>query len=109
MQLLTGADLSQLSLEEVERVTYQQILHQASVDVGGASIGFTISLQITGAFARDWIYAADFARTGRGSFLAGYSGRVLEVSESGLPTRVYDIGAVPRQVVGLATLSLHSD
>ena len=31
-------------------------------------------------------------------FLAGYSGRVIEVDAAGLPLRIYDIGAVPRQI-----------
>ena len=99
VELLIGADLSRLSARQVEQVTYQQVLHRESIVVGGQSLTLTFAMQLTGAFGRDWIYAADFAGMGHGSFLAGYSGRVLEVNESGLPGRVYDIGAVPRQVV----------
>ena len=55
-------------------------------------------MQVGGAFGADWIYAANFARTAHCTFLAGYSGRIVEVDPSGLPLRVYDIGAVPRHI-----------
>jgi hypothetical protein len=57
-----------------------------------------MTVQIGGAFATDWIYAANFAHAGHSTFLAGYSGRVVEVDPSGRPLRVYDIGAVPLHV-----------
>jgi hypothetical protein len=59
---------------------------------------FSVTLQAGGAFGADWIYAANFARAGHGTFLAGYSGRVVEVDALGIPLCVYDIGAVPRQI-----------
>ena len=99
MELLTGVDLSRLSSSETERVTYQQILHQSSIAVAdGLTVTFSVAMQTGGAFAVDWIYAANFAHSGHTTFLAGYSGAVVEVSAEGLPVRVYDIGAVPRHV-----------
>ncbi|MGA8150423.1 MAG: J domain-containing protein [Terriglobales bacterium] len=99
MELLTGVDLSRLSSSEVERVAYQQILHKSSVNLPeGVKLTISMTLQIGGAFGADWIYAANFAHGGHSTFLAGYSGRVIEVDPAGLPLRVYDIGAVPRQV-----------
>ena len=47
----------------------------------------------------DWIYAACFGATGRGAYLAGYSGRVVQVDEGGEAVRAYDIGSVPRRIV----------
>ncbi|HYM76086.1 MAG TPA: J domain-containing protein [Candidatus Dormibacteraeota bacterium] len=99
MELLTGVELSGLSGQEVAGVAYQQILHKSSVSLPeGVKLTISMTLQIGGAFGADWIYAANFVQGGHNSFLAGYSGRVIEVDAAGLPLRVYDIGAVPRQV-----------
>ena len=49
--------------------------------------------------AADWIYAAAFGGPGSGAYLAGYSGRVVEVDSAGVAVRAYDIGAVPRRIV----------
>jgi DnaJ domain len=99
MELLTGFDLSRLGSPEIERVTYQQILHRSSITLpDGRNVTLSMTMQVGGAFGADWIYAANFAHAGHSTFLAGYGGRVVEVDASGLPLRVYDIGAVPRHV-----------
>jgi hypothetical protein len=99
MELLTGVDTSLLSGLEIEHVTYQQILQHSSVILPeGTTVTFSVTMQVGGAFGADWIYAANFAHAGYSTFLAGYSGRVVEVDAAGLPRRVYDIGAVPRHV-----------
>jgi len=99
MELLSGADLSKLSGEEIERVRYEQVLRKSSVTMAdGRTLTVSISMQTGGAFGADWIYAANFARAGHGAFLAGYSGRVVEVDGSGIPLRIYDIGSVPRHI-----------
>ena len=105
MELLTGADLSRLSGGEIERVTYEQVLSTVRVTVpdglGGVldtGISFSVTMGVSETFASDWIYAANLGRDGR-AFLAGYSGKVVVVSPTGIPERVYDIGAVPRHIV----------
>ncbi len=99
LRLLTGIDLSRLSSSQIESVAYEQMLHQSSVKLpNGQTITLTMSLQVSGSFAVDWIYAANFAHTGHSTFLSGYSGRIIEVDSSGNPLRVYDIGALPREV-----------
>ena len=104
MELLTGADLSRLSGNEIERVVYQQILHQSKVEIKpGLNVTISMAIQVGGAFAADWIYAASFADEANTTFLAGYSGRVLELSANGVPVRIYDIGAVPRQITKTAS------
>jgi hypothetical protein len=99
MELLTGVDLASLSSPELERATYQQVLRRSSVTLPDGTIA-TVSLtfQVGGAFGADWIYAANFAHAGETTFLAAYSGRVVEIDASGFPRCVYDIGAVPRHV-----------
>ena len=93
MALLDGTDVSRLSGEEVTQASYQRILERSEV------AGITISLMVSGKFAADWIYAANFGASDNRVYLAGYSGKVVEVSPEGVPRRVYDIGAVPRQII----------
>ena len=99
MELLSGADLSTLSGKDVEQVRYEQVLQKSSVVMAdGRTLTVSVSMQTGGAFGADWIYAANFARAGHGAYLAGYSGRVVEVDEAGIPLRIYDIGSVPRHI-----------
>lgn len=102
MELLTGSDLSALSGQEVERVTYEQVLSTSRVSMpdgrgGAVDMEFTISMGVSESFASDWIYAANLGKDGR-AFLAAYSGKVVMVSPRGIPERVYDIGSVPRHI-----------
>ena len=103
MELLTGADLSEMSGRDVEQVTYQQVLSTERVLVpdaygGTREVEFTISMGVGERFVADWIYAANLGKDGR-AYLAGYSGKVVVVSPRGIPERVYDVGAVPRHIV----------
>ena len=99
MELLTGADLSMLSGSQIEQVSYERALGQSSVTLAdGRMVTLSVTMRMGGAFGADWIYAANFARAGQEVFLAGYSGRIVEVDASGIPLRVYDIGAVPRHI-----------
>jgi len=99
MELLTGVDLSSFSGGQLETATYQKILGTHVVDVpGGGRIQISIGLGMSEKSAADWIYAANFGWRDNRAFLASYSGKVVEVSSSGTPVRVYDIGAVPRHI-----------
>lgn len=103
MEILTGADLSEVAGSEVEGVTYERILWSKRFegrDPGGASNGmdFQTGLVVSETHAADWIYAANLGRRGHG-YLAGYSGKIVVVSPHGIAERVYDIGAVPRRIV----------
>lgn len=99
MQLLTGADVSSVSGGEVTGAGYERVLGRDVVAAGdGTTATLTVTMQIGGAWGADWIYAANLARTGHSAFLGGYSGQVVEVDSSGVPVRIYDIGAVPRHV-----------
>lgn len=100
MDLLTGTDLSDLSLSETGTVSYEKILSRRSVDLGnGQAAGLEIKIVVSEATAADWIYAADFAARDDGAYIAGYSGRVVAIASDGTPRRVFDIGAVPRQII----------
>ena len=106
MELLTGADLRGIGAGEVERVTYEKILSRKRMEVpvdgtpGGAlGLEITFSMGVSEKHASDWIYATNFGSSDNRVFLAGYSGRVVEVSDRGIPVRVYDLGAVPRHTI----------
>jgi hypothetical protein len=99
MDLLTGMDLSSVSSDQLEAVTYQRVLSTHVVGVpGGGRVQISIGLGVSEKSAADWIYAANFGWRDNRVFLASYSGKVVEVSSSGIPVRVYDVGAVPRHI-----------
>ena len=65
------APIPKLSGREIEQVSYEPMLRQSSVTLDdGRTVTVPISMQTGGAFGADWIYAANFARTGHGVFLA---------------------------------------
>ena len=84
-ETLTGMDLEYIP-------TYAEA-------VVGEGVVISLSLSVGLRWAADWIYAACFGASGRGAYLAGYSGRVVQVDESGTAVRAYDIGSVPRRIV----------
>ena len=84
----------------MERATYERILKREEIDVGGGlTATMTMSMVLGEKHAADWIYAANTGVTGDRAFLAAYSGKIVEVMGSGIPTRVIDIGAVPRHII----------
>jgi len=97
MQLLTG--IGEKALPGYTGVQYARDLNRSEIDAGGIKLTMTVSYVVGEIHAADWIYAASFAGRSDVVFLAGYSGRIVVVSESGEPIRAYDIGAVPRRVV----------
>ena len=96
-EILTGIDAS--TLPEYAGARFAQELHRGTIEAGGRTLTLTMSLQVSEKFASDWIYAASFAAASNSVYLAGYSGRIVLVDENGVGVRVYDIGAVPRQIV----------
>lgn len=98
-ELLTGIDVRGLSAGQTEAITYQKVLQESTVNIpGGGTIGISFSLGASEKSAADWIYAANFASTGNGAYVATYSGKVIQLSDDGMPIRVYDIGSVPRHI-----------
>ena len=92
-ELLTGADLTAVLREVAPRFVKEETVFET--EFGTVSI----SLGSGGLYAADWIYAAAMAGRSYSAFLAGYSGRVIEVSPEGVPVRAYDIGSVPKQII----------
>jgi hypothetical protein len=87
-ELLSGLDMSEVS-ESGETGLYSKTISEtefASVVIEGDA-----------RLAADWIYAAGFNASG-GAFLAGYSGKIVEIDEKGRPTRLFDVGRVPRRI-----------
>jgi hypothetical protein len=98
MALLAGMDTSALTVPQIEHVTrYEDVTSRQTMGDPASGMSFTMSLVAGPLTAADWIYAANVSGAGR-VYLAGYSGRVLEVTKEGVPVRVYDIGAVPRHI-----------
>ena len=91
------------ALPKYTGAVFGQELHRSTIEAGGHTFTITMGIQAGEKFAADWIYAASFAGSSNGAYLAGYSGRVIEVNERGEGLRVYDIGAVPRQIIDTGT------
>ena len=67
--------------------------------IGDTKFTITMGMQLSEVQAADWIYAASFSGRTQDVFLAGYSGKIVQVNGEGQPIRAYDIGAVPRQII----------
>lgn len=96
-ETLTGIDAS--DLPQYTGATFARELSRHEIEVEGHSISFSISMQVGELYASDWIYAASFAAGSNGAYLAGYSGKVVKVTDAGAGDCVYDIGAVPSRIV----------
>ena len=96
-EVLTGVDASALS--NYTGATFVRQMDRSEVEVDGLRFTVSIGLQVGEIHASDWIYAAAFAAQSDAVYLAGYSGRVIQVGEKGEAMRVYDIGSVPRRIV----------
>lgn len=81
---------------KVER-SYRKVISKQEIVPG---ISLTIEM---GGPGEDWIYAAGFSADGRTTYLGAYSGRILQVDESGRVQRVYDVGNTPRSIVDTGT------
>ena len=97
VEALTGLDASMLADAEDSRFYKEHGQFETEVD----GTQFSVSMRVEGGEvdAADWIYAATFAGRKSGAYLAGYSGRVVEVNDAGEAVRAYDIGAVPRRII----------
>jgi len=96
-EALTGVDVSALPrytgasfMLEIERMEFEE---------SGIKCGITVGFQGGEVDVADWIYAASFAANVDSTYLAGYSGRVVLVDETGAGVRVYDISSVPRRIL----------
>ena len=96
--LLTGLDEGSLSRYAGLRTAYKDM---GSLVMGAKGTGVTMSfgMSMGEKNAADWIYASAFAASVGRSFMATYSGKVLEVDDSGAPVRYYSIGSVPERII----------
>jgi hypothetical protein len=95
-ELLTGVDAD--ALGHYTGALFENVLSTVEVDDENLDFSFSVSVVGGEVDVADWIYAAAFAGTSREVFVAGYSGNVVHLDESGTPLRVYDIGSVPRRI-----------
>jgi hypothetical protein len=93
-EILTGVDPTTLGFEESDITYFARTAPDHVVELKG----FRLEITLTGGTPQDWVYAASFAANG-GAYLATYSGKVILVSQKGLPEVVYDIGTCPNQII----------
>ena len=96
-ETLTGIETR--SLPRYTGATFIQGGNLTEFEVGGLKVTMSMGMITGEVHASDWIYAACFAAKVDSVYLAGYSGRVVQVDEYGKGVRAYDIGSVPRRIV----------
>ena len=96
-EILTGVDAG--TLHRYTGSTFGREIETTEFEVGGITVTMSMGMQVGEIHAADWIYAAGFAGGSDAVYLAGYSGRVVQVDDRGEAVRVYDIGGVPRKIV----------
>ena len=96
-ETLTGIETG--SLPRYMGATFIQGGNLTEFEVGGLKVTMSMGMMAGEIHASDWIYAACFAAKVDSVYLAGYSGRVVQVDECGKVVRAYDIGSVPRRIV----------
>lgn len=95
-ELLTGVDTA--ALPHYTRARFEKAMASETFSVDGTKFSASMGMAGGEIDAADWIYATAFAGRSHGAFLAGYSGRIVQVDEDGRAIRVYDIGSVPRAI-----------
>ena len=96
-ELLSGFDMSEFAAPE-ERAVYRKTLgERGEISAAGVTISFEMSISGDARSAADWIYAASFSASG-GAFVAGYSGKIVELDQTGQPTRLFATSSVPRRI-----------
>ena len=95
VRTLTGVDPASLELGESDVTYFRRTRPDYIVSVGPIDLEVTLP---TGQ-PQDWVYGASFAARDGRSYLASYSGKVVEVSGEGGVLRVYDLGAIAEEIV----------
>jgi hypothetical protein len=96
-ELLTGIDPR--AIPRYAGAKFMKEFSQQEFTAGNSKFTITMGMQVGEVHAADWIYAASFSGRRHNVFLAGYSGKIVQVNGEGQPVRAYDIGAVPRQII----------
>jgi hypothetical protein len=98
-EVLTGADAVLLAAPDSAPGYFERDTRKTQFEVQGVgTVTVSFGMVASEKQAADWIYAVSFAAGDNRTFLASYSGRIVEVAAGGNPLRVYDIGAVPIRI-----------
>lgn len=96
-ELLTGIDSR--VIPSYASAKFMKELSRQDFSAGNKKLTITMEMRVGEVQAADWIYATNFSGRTHDVFLAGYSGKIVQVNGEGQPVRAYDIGAVPRQII----------
>lgn len=96
-ETLTGIDVS--SIPSYAGASFAQEERISEFEIGGVKVTLSMEMEAGEVHVADWIYASCFAASSGSVYLAGYSGRVIQVDEYGKGIRAYDIGSVPRRII----------
>jgi hypothetical protein len=94
-EVLAGVDPNTLELDGGEKMFFARTAPDHVIDAGL----FRIEMTISDGRPQDWVYAARFAGSDGGVFVATYSGKVILLSRDGRALAVYDLGTCPHDIV----------
>lgn len=93
-EILTGVDPETLAYDD-DKAHFVRTAPDQVIEAGG----FRIEITAGGGVPQDWVYAASFAASDGGVYVATYAGKVILLSREGHPVVVYDIGTCPTEIV----------
>ena len=96
-EILTGAEPPSIIEMESETVYYKKVIDRTNIKMPGEG-SIEIEFSISGS-GRDWIYAACFDSNGKYTYLGAYSGRIIQLDNTGNALRIFDVGSVPERIV----------
>ena len=96
-EVLTGVDPNTLGFEETDTTYFARDEPDQVIEVAGIRLDITMARETP----QDWVYAASFAATNGGAYVATYSGKVILLSREGGALVVYDIGTCPSEIVDI--------
>ena len=92
--ILTGIDATVLNVSDRATIHYRRTKPDLEIDYGLLRIQLSI-----GGPGLDWIYSSAFGFGDKYLYLGGYSGKIAQVTQEGIPRTVIDVGNTPRQIV----------
>jgi hypothetical protein len=96
-EILTGIDTKSLPSYMGTQYVDKESVH--SLNMNGFNVSISVEFGSSARFASDWIYASSFSDEYYNCYIGGYSGKIIEINKDGDPSRIYDIGAVPKQII----------
>ena len=96
-EVLTGTSPKELEFGQSGGVYYERVEDSHTIEADGLALTFTVSMGTDRM--GDWLHASSFGSSSGVSYVGSEKGKVVELSPTGQPRRVYDVGNMPERIV----------